>query len=77
MSFVLAHFLHDAQVVNGCEEGAPGEGGDGLRRELAGREAEFVDFRRLNGWQRHMVNVRFVRFIASEADRWGRCVVRI
>lgn len=50
MSFVLAHFLHDAQVVNGCEEGAPGEGGDRLGRELAGREAQFVDFRRLNGW---------------------------
>lgn len=44
---VLAHFLHNAQVVDAAEERTPREVGDGFGGEFVGGEAELVDFWRL------------------------------
>ena len=46
MGLALADLLQHPEVGDGGEEGAPGEGGDGIGREVGRRIAEFVDF----GW---------------------------
>lgn len=66
MCFRFDHFLHDAQEVDGREEVAPGEVGDGVGRGGGWVEGEWVW-----GRQRGVL----VYGVVVLGDWWGACFV--
>jgi hypothetical protein len=78
VGFVFADLLHDAEVIDGCEEAAPRIVCDWFFGEFRGGEAELVDLRGLRrGGERNLFGFGLSGFVAADADERRCGVVRV